>query len=182
MGPIGKTIADLRKQKEMSQAALAKEIGVSQATISRLEALEDEVGDIRLLSKVARALGERLDTFLPEDVLRGGDVFVAFCPNPHCESNKLEMDEDGNPSLTWESWNKYPSDQFNEYNYCPDCGTELVKECPNCKRRFETMKPRYCFTCGEEICKRPTEKQWDDIRLAMTKTRERGSSGDDIPF
>jgi len=188
MEPTGKIIAELRKERDLSQGALAKEVGVSQATISRLEALENEGADIRLLSKIARALGQRLDALLPEDFLKElsrdsiGDLFVAFCPNPLCMTNKVGLDREGRPSVTWESAQSYPSSGFLEYNYCPECGEELVKECPECKRRFETKRPRFCFTCGARVCERPTDEEWKIIRQHLAKKAEDANPSGDIPF
>lgn len=53
-------IALLRRKKNMTQAGLAKKMGVSQQFIARLESSEETMPSLRTLSKVAAALDRRL--------------------------------------------------------------------------------------------------------------------------
>src|SRR4051812_29596067 len=102
MDSFGPRLAELRKQAGLSQAELASVVGVSQATISRLESSNGYPKDMRLLSKISKALGEPLSVLLPEDVLKEfshhlGDSFFAFCPNPFCDRNTHGIDRNGQP-------------------------------------------------------------------------------------
>jgi transcriptional regulator with XRE-family HTH domain len=66
LGVLGDRLAHTRLERNISQAELAAEAGVSKSTIERLEAGQD----VRLasLTRILRALGmlERLDVVLPE--------------------------------------------------------------------------------------------------------------------
>ncbi len=53
-------IAQLRQRKKMTQAQLAKRIGVSQQFVARLENSEETVPSLRTLEKVAQALDKQL--------------------------------------------------------------------------------------------------------------------------
>lgn len=167
---FGNHIAELRRKKGLSQADLAAASALSQATISRLEAADRFTKDIRLLSKVANALREPLSDLLPDDFLQetlqtnGEETFFAFCPNPFCTENTNGLDNDGNPFIRWTSNGIHQSAQFDQTNFCAACGTELVKECPSCKRRFEHKRTKFCITCGSQVCDRPTAEEWQRIR------------------
>lgn len=60
---IGKRIADLRRQKKITQEQLASMVGVSAGAVSKWET-GSSVPDIALLSPLARALNTTLDTLL----------------------------------------------------------------------------------------------------------------------
>ena len=57
---ISYRILQLRKQKKMSQLALAKKIGTTQSNVARIEGGNQNF-TIRLLDKVAAALGANLE-------------------------------------------------------------------------------------------------------------------------
>lgn len=59
-------MAKIRKQRGLSQAALADKIGVEQPTISRLER-EDEGATLRLYKKTASVLGVSLAELFAND-------------------------------------------------------------------------------------------------------------------
>jgi transcriptional regulator with XRE-family HTH domain len=182
----GALLAEIRKELKLSQAELAASAGLSQATISRLENSEEWGSDIRVLSKIAKAVNRPLSDFLPQTpAYPGNEHFFALCPNPLCSRNRHSVNEKG-PAVYWQSWSSYPSTEFADVNFCPSCGTELVKECPNCKRRFPAKESRYCIRCGERICKRPTSDEWkaiEEIHTQSTPTPEGvGNENPDIPF
>ena len=66
MEGFGSRLLELRKELKLSQAELAEEAGVSQATISRLEGLDQPPSDVRLLTKIAKAVKCPLSDFMPE--------------------------------------------------------------------------------------------------------------------
>lgn len=173
----------LRKSRELSQAQLAKEVGVSQATISRLEKGEYKP-PLKLLVKLARSfdlqLRDVIDPAALRDVLGPNDDtrFYAFCPNPLCQANEIDSDEDGKPCIVWKSANHYSRDSYNDVNFCHQCGTELVKECPSCDRLLE-HRARYCIRCGAQVTDRPTEQDWKRIRQTLESRKD---EDDDIPF
>lgn len=57
---IGKRIAELRNEKDLSQAALAELSGVGQGHIARIEKGRYSVG-IDVLAKIAGALGAKVE-------------------------------------------------------------------------------------------------------------------------
>jgi DNA-binding XRE family transcriptional regulator len=183
MDHFGRQLSELRKQASRSQADLASAIGVSQATISRLEAAESCPTDIRLLSKIAKALNEPLNALVPEQFLEQllpnfyGETFSAFCPNPFCDLNAHGLDATGAVAVSWKSWDKYDSSRFDEVNFCHRCGTELVKDCPSCKHRFDQKSAQFCMTCGTRITSRPTAEEWKKLHEIHEAQRE-----SDIPF
>lgn len=175
------SIVELRKSRNMSQADLASAVGVSQATISRLEK-DEGAATIQALAKIARVFAYDLRDLLPPDRLRElsgafvGDEFYAFCPNPFCRDNTTGV-KDGIPTVTWKSGKSYETELFEETNFCPSCGTELAKECPSCSRKLE-RNAKYCIACGKEITNHPTEDEWKRIKSLHTPTE----FDDDIPF
>lgn len=186
MGTFGESISALRKREEMSQDDLAQAIGHSQATVSRLEDLEKSPSDLKLLSKLARALSEPLADLLPQSFAdeifpaNREDTFFAFCPNPFCSGNSTGRKENGNVYSSWKSNTQHSSEDYDTINYCGSCGTDLVKECSNCKRRISSGFPKFCVSCGNEISNRPTPEEWKKIEESHPKPT--GSNGDDIPF
>lgn len=172
-------LAKLRKAKDLSQQELASLAGVSQATISRLEQNEHDPS-LQMLGKLARALEVDLRELLEESTLNqllgqeNQEDFYAFCPNPLCTSNKISRSE-GTNRVAWTSGKNYPTDRYNEINFCTRCGTDLAKECPGCGRRLENEGTRYCITCGTQITDRPTDEEWDEIGRLVDPNH-------DIPF
>lgn len=176
------TLSVFRKRRKLSQAQLAAEAGVSQATISRLEKGEQQV-ELRTLAKIAKALGVDLRDLLPDSELEVAlgqleqNDFYAFCPNPFCQKNSLQL-TNGQPSVSWKSGQKFPRERFGEVNFCTRCGEELAKECSSCKRRLEDVGTRFCVSCGRPITTRPTAEEWTKIGEMLKQTKE----DDDIPF
>ena len=69
---FGAKIADLRKEKGLTQAQLADLLNISNKTISRWETGEG-YPEITLLSPLAKALGVTVDELLAEPVKEMGD-------------------------------------------------------------------------------------------------------------
>ena len=69
---IGKNLQKLRKQKNMTQEALAEQVGVARQTIAKWEA-EESVPDLEMAGKLAAVMDVSLDdlTNAPEDELDG---------------------------------------------------------------------------------------------------------------
>lgn len=189
---FGGRLATLRDKMNLTQRELAKRVRVSQATISRLESLPEPPPDILLLSKLARNLDTGLQDLAPGIELRqlGSDpeqdeeAFFTFCPNPLCRRNKYDL-VNGEPMVYWNSWEGFPVNQYSEINYCGRCGTELVKECPNCQKRLGRKWAPYCVRCGERVSDRPNDKDWEQIRAALQEKASEpapDSSGEEIPF
>jgi len=177
--------AALRRQHTLSQSDLANIAKVSQATISRIES-GGATPTLQALSNIANHLGVPLRELVPERQLRsllGQDelsMFYAFCPNPFCQRNRY-YEKDGQYFVSWTSGTSYPTESFDEINFCPSCGTELVKECPSCGRRLEGAGARYCTSCGNKISSRPTNDEWDRIKKELSE-RPEVHVDDEVPF
>ncbi len=67
---IGKNIQKLRKQKDLTQEALAEVVGVARQTIAKWEA-EESTPDLEMSGRLASALGASLDDLVnaPENEL-----------------------------------------------------------------------------------------------------------------
>jgi transcriptional regulator with XRE-family HTH domain len=66
MDALGKRIAQLRKQKDLSQTALAKLVGISYAQLGRYE-IKDGQPPAEVLKKIADSLGTTTDFLLNGD-------------------------------------------------------------------------------------------------------------------
>lgn len=182
MDEIGLKITRLRKQKNMSQEQLASAARISQATVSRLEK-QEQAASIKTLAKLARALSVGLSELAPPEALRSGDfsddaTFYAFCENPFCVRNKLKL-VNAEPTVYWESWQSYRSENWSDVNFCRSCGGDLVKECSSCEFRLADKGGRFCTRCGKKLTERPTEEEWTKIKAELQPA---GDFDDDIPF
>ena len=128
-----------------------------------IEASEEGPSDFRLLTRIARVLKQPVSEYMSEDPSFGLEAFFAFCPNPICDGNSVRKNN-GKLVLFWNSWQDYPAQQFNDINFCPLCGEGLIKDCNQCHRRFPQKESRFCIRCGEQICKRPTDEEWDKLK------------------
>lgn len=193
MERLARRIVSLRRRAGISQAELAEKAGTSQPTISRLERAKDPSPDARLLSRIADSLDVAVTDLVPQDLLEKlvpvdhSSTFYAFCPNPFCEANRIGLAKNGKPTLWWSSGSHYDIDRFGEINFCSKCGTQLVKECPSCKKKLRESGSRYCQTCGTKVTDRPTEDDWNRIHIiakgtTSTSTDFEPIDEDDIPF
>lgn len=191
-GHFGERLAKLREHAGITQRDLAKKVRVSQATISRLESSAEPPSDILLLSRLARELDTTFSELAPgielrsgtHEIEREGEFFFSFCPNPFCQRNKRDM-LNGAHVMYWTSYDGFPCSEFNEVNYCESCGTELVKECPNCQKRLGKKWTRFCTRCGKRIIERPTDEEWVTIKKLVKPAKPEdppASAGDEIPF
>lgn len=175
-------LAAARKAKDMSQLALAKMVGVSQATISRIEKGEVQP-DLRLWARLAKALDQQVRDLAPEDLLadvlpESIESFYAFCPNPFCGRNQLSKAKDGSIQVMWQSNARYTIERWSQLNFCARCGTELVKDCPGCGKVLDEPNTRFCVSCGKRITERPTADEWKKIAEVLADKAD----DDDIPF
>jgi transcriptional regulator with XRE-family HTH domain/pterin-4a-carbinolamine dehydratase len=63
---MGQLVTRKRRARKMSQAKLARRIGVSQSTVSRIESGQCNDLDVMVLGALAAVFGEPLRTFLPD--------------------------------------------------------------------------------------------------------------------
>lgn len=189
MKEFGHQLIELRKARDLSQHDVAVALGVSQATVSRIESGESFPTDVRQLTKLAKLLQMPLTELLtshpehfPAQSAADDEIFYAFCPNPLCESNQLSR-KDGVDFVLWKSGGKYASNSFDEINFCDSCGTELVKDCKNCGRPL-TRLARFCVKCGEPTYAEPSPDVWKQITAILNSREPIGAPppSDEIPF
>src|SRR5262249_35147453 len=143
----------------------------SQATVSRIESADESPTDLRLLGRIGRLLNLPVSELFPDSANQSPEFtngrFLAFCPNPFCRSNKYSRSKDGGAQVHWESKREYINELFEDTNNCSFCGTDLVKECPSCKKRLRRSGQDYCMACGTQIFDRPTHAEWEKIRKLL---------------
>lgn len=68
--PVAREIYDLRTSRGLTQKQLAERVGTTQSVIARLEDADYEGHSLRMLRRIADALGARLSVHLvPEEAL-----------------------------------------------------------------------------------------------------------------
>lgn len=67
----------------------------------------------------------------------GKTKFFSVCPNSHCKFTENITDTG-----------------VAHCHYCPKCGSELVTECPACRRPI-WYKGKYCGGCGHSFKTQP---------------------------
>ncbi len=67
---IGQQIYDLRTEANLTQEDLAKKIGTTGSVISRLESAEYAGHSLKMLNRIAKALGKQLDVRIIDGVDR----------------------------------------------------------------------------------------------------------------
>ena len=75
---LGKKIMYFRKQKNLSQASLAKQVGTSQRNISNLEHGRNKF-NIAKLSNIADVLDTTLDILLSESIQKYQKISISSC-------------------------------------------------------------------------------------------------------
>jgi len=133
---ICKQIAQTRREKGLTQSALALEVGCKQSAISMLEAGQPSKLSKENIEKIASALGLTLQTAQAKLVSSQGDK-KGFCPNAHCPSNT--------PYVVQGQLVFQPRLQLEKH--CAYCAELLETACPNCASSI-TTEGVYCPFCG----------------------------------
>ena len=63
--PLGRRVAEARRERNLTQAALAATVGLDRTALSKIESGRRGIGSLELAT-IARALGRPLDSFLSE--------------------------------------------------------------------------------------------------------------------
>lgn len=134
---ICKQIAQARREKGLTQTALAAEVGCKQSAISMLEAGQVSKLSKDNIEKIAAVLGLTLHTSVTK-VLSPSDTRQGFCPNALCPSNT--------PYLVRDQLIFHPRLQHNKH--CAYCAELLETCCPNCATPNHA-EGAYCSFCGE---------------------------------
>jgi len=70
---VAREIYDARKDAGLTQAQLAKLVGSTQSVISRLEDANYDGHSVKMLKRIASALGRTLDISMPKSPTKEGD-------------------------------------------------------------------------------------------------------------
>ncbi len=95
---LGNKIAELRKEKGMTQEALANELGVSNQAVSKWEA-NQSCPDIQLLPQIADIFGITIDRLFGREVLQEDKVVI--CEN-HMTGETEQVEAKDRYHLPWE--------------------------------------------------------------------------------
>jgi len=155
---ICKQIAQTRREKGLTQSALALEVGCKQSAISMLEAGQPSKLSKENIEKIASALGLTLQTAQAKLVSSQGDK-KGFCPNAHCPSNT--------PYVVQGQLIFHPRLQVEKH--CAYCAELLETCCPNCETAIHA-EGAYCTSCGTA---RITNTLPGDLPIASWVTERR---------
>jgi transcriptional regulator with XRE-family HTH domain len=133
---ICKQIAQARREKGLTQSALAAEVGCKQSAISMLEAGQPSKLSKENIEKIAVALGLTLQTAQAK-LVSSTKTSLGFCPNAHCPSNT--------PYLVQGQLVFQPRLQVEKH--CAYCAELLETACPNCSTTIHA-EGAYCTSCG----------------------------------
>ncbi|MDD4621796.1 MAG: helix-turn-helix transcriptional regulator [Kiritimatiellae bacterium] len=157
-------LAQARRDRGMTQSALAAEVGCKQSAISMLEAGHSSKLSVESVGKLAEILGVPFGAEGVEPGSAAGGLFTcdrpgrAFCPNARCLSN-VPYCMDGR-LLFW------PAPQpvgARDARACAVCGELLEHLCPHCGAAL--TQGACCPACG-----RP--KVTDTVSCALTDAEE----------
>lgn len=95
---LGNKIAELRKEKGMTQESLANALGVSNQAVSKWEA-NQSCPDIQLLPQLADFFGVTLDNLFGREVIQEDQVVT--CEN-HMTGECIQIQAKEVSNLTWE--------------------------------------------------------------------------------
>ncbi len=95
---LGNKIAELRKEKSMTQEALANKLGVSNQAVSKWEA-NQSCPDIQLLPQIADIFGVTLDSLFDREVEQ--EISYVSCEN-HMTGETIQVEAKEKHDFPWE--------------------------------------------------------------------------------
>ena len=134
---ICKQIAHARREKGLTQTALAAEVGCKQSAISMLEAGQASKLSKENIEKIASVLGLTLRTSETQ-VVSSKRIQHSFCPNALCPSST--------PYVVQDQLIFHPRLQHGKH--CAYCAELLETHCANCATPIHEASA-YCSFCGE---------------------------------
>ncbi len=138
-------LARARREKGMTQSALAQAVGCKQSAISMLESGQPEKLSHEAVAKIASLLGVTLDSpSSPSSVLglpsSGSFPAPVYCPSAACPSNVPYAV--AGELLFWPR----PQPSAASGKHCAYCGEVLERLCPHCGATL--TEGACCHTCG----------------------------------
>jgi transcriptional regulator with XRE-family HTH domain len=157
---ICKQIAQARREKGLTQTALAAEVGCKQSAISMLEAGQASKLSKENIEKIAAVLGLTILTSAPKMIPAIGTA-QGFCPNALCPSNT--------PYLVQDQLIFHPRLQHGKH--CAFCAELLETRCPNCIKPIHT-EGAYCSHCGEARVTNTLPPEMPTLAWVVERRRE----------
>lgn len=153
---ICRKLKEARRERGLSQSALAREVGCKQSALSMFEQGDGRKLNDEVVKKMAAKFGIELGELSEEnEKVVVPPLFVSklaasepirpvrgFCPNPHCPSNHAYRVEE---KVLYRP-NREEADPIGG-KYCAICGELLEKRCPNCGSHVH--EGAICSVCGE---------------------------------
>jgi transcriptional regulator with XRE-family HTH domain len=134
---ICKEIAIARRERGLTQTALAAEVGCKQSAISMLESGQTSKLSKENIEKVLTVLGLTLHTEVTR-VVSATVQAEGFCPNAYCPSAVPYLIQD---HLVFQP-------RLQHGKHCAYCGELLETGCPHCAAPIHA-EGAYCPLCGE---------------------------------
>ena len=146
---VCKALALARRNKGLTQSALALSVGCKQSAISMLEAGQAGKISQESVEKIAELLGvglprEASQPPLSQELERSAPPRVGFCPNAHCFSNIPYV---VNGELLF--WPKFQPLLPEGETRCIYCGELLERQCPSCGASLD--EGACCRHCGTPL-------------------------------
>jgi DNA-binding XRE family transcriptional regulator len=153
-----------RQAAGLTQRELAERVGISQTTVSRLEAGQRIAS---LSPEAIEAISKEVNTPIME-LIAGSPMgyladqrplteFRAYCPNLACLSNQ-ELSKAGTGTWTHIMDCPYPPSMWEQIEYCIQCRHRLVKQCPKCGQPIISAEYLFCARCGRKLRDEVTEE------------------------
>jgi DNA-binding XRE family transcriptional regulator len=153
-----------RQAAGLTQRELAECVGISQTTVSRVEAGQ-RIASLR--PETIEAISKEVNTPIME-LIAGSPMgyladqrplteFRVYCPNLVCLSNQ-ELTKDGTGTWTHVRAYGYPSSKWEQIEYCDLCKHKLVKQCPKCGQPIIGAESFFCARCGRKLRDQVTEE------------------------
>jgi transcriptional regulator with XRE-family HTH domain len=139
-----KKIADTRRERGITQSALAKSAGCAQSALSMFESGHPQKLSMVFVEKIAEILQIPIEERRRKDateLLIGSSTKKGYCPNTACLSNIPYIINDElfiRPELT---------ELSDTVKYCATCGEVLERCCPKCGG--SVTNGACCRVCGQ---------------------------------
>ncbi len=167
-----KALAKARREKGITQSALAAAVECKQSAISMLEAGHSDKIAHDTVVKIAETLGIAMPsaTTLPVfDVAPMAPMAPVrlYCPNAHCFSNVPYIS--GETLLFWPR--PQPTNSGLLPRHCANCGELLERYCPRCKAAAPASGS-CCTACGEALVANTLPPEVDLHVWSLQRRRE----------
>ncbi len=191
---IAEKIKKYRKQRDMTQDALASALGISPQSISKWEC-GDGYPDITLLPSIANFFGITVDELIGNDEISAKEdiqknYFNVIQSLPHDEQLELSLKYHRKYPRNWHiatslmhEITRYHRDKIDEYKpMLTEICERILKECTDTTSRKNAVKSM-CMICDEDELGKWMSKDtvfWQDERLDILEERYKLAGNDEL--